>query len=329
MAGGQATLAVADHPGTAVLARVLVGAGDAMTFIAVLRLIPAWFLPGRVPLLTQLTGQVGQLGQVASTIPLAAALAGPGWTPAYLGAAALGVLTAVVVLAALRDRPPGTPEPVPSGWHQAVADLHSSFTHPGTRLGLWSHFSTQFSGLVFALLWGYPFLTVGLGYSPALAGGLLTMMVLAAAAIGPVLGQLTAHYPMRRSNLIIGVLIATVLSWTVVLAWPGRVPLPVRGSAAARPGRLRAGVGGWLRLRPLLQPRAAAGGCVRDRQHGRLRRVADHHLRHRGDPGPPGSGRELQPRRLQGRLLLPVPAVGGRLAVAVESPSADPCRTAG
>ena len=227
MAAGQATLSVATQPGTAVLARILVGAGDAMTFISVLRIIPAWFPAHRVPLVTQLTGQVGQLGQVASTIPLVAALAGPGWTAAYLGAAALAVLAAILVLVALRDRPSGEPRPVPVGWQRAVRDLRSSFTHPGTRLGLWSHFSTQFSGMVFALLWGYPFMTVGLGYSPALAGALLTMMVLAASVIGPVLGQLTAHYPMRRSNLVFGVLIATVASWTVVLLWPGAAPLPV------------------------------------------------------------------------------------------------------
>lgn len=227
MAVGQATLAVATEPGTAVLARVVVGAGDAMTFISVLRIIPAWFPARQVPLVTQLTGQAGQLGQVASTIPLVAALAGPGWTATYLGAAALGVLSCALVLAALRDRPAGVPAPPPVPWRQAAADLRTSFTHPGTRLGLWSHLSTQFSGMVFVLLWGYPFLTAGLGHSPGTAGALLTLMVLAGPVIGPVLGQLTAQYPLRRSNLIFGVLIATVLSWTVVLAWPGAVPLPV------------------------------------------------------------------------------------------------------
>lgn len=102
-----------------------------------------------------------------------------------------------------------------------------SFLHPGTRLGLWSHLSTQFSGAVFTLLWGYPFMTVGLGYSPTLAGTLLTVLVLAAAVIGPVLGQLAAARPLRRSNLVFAVLIATVVSWTAVLAWPGRPPLPL------------------------------------------------------------------------------------------------------
>lgn len=228
MAAGQLTLALATTPGPALLARILVGGGDAMTFISVLRIIPAWFPARRVPLVTQLTGQLGQLGQVASTIPLVAALAGPGWTPAYVGAASVGVLIGVLVLLVLRDRPAGAPPAAAaSGLPQAMADLRRSFLQPGTRLGLWSHLSTQFSGMAFALLWGYPFMTAGLGYSPALAGALLTMMVLAGPVIGPVLGQLTAAYPMRRSNLIFGVLVATVVVWTVVIVWPGRVPLGV------------------------------------------------------------------------------------------------------
>ncbi len=226
MTGGQALLAVATTPGAALTARILVGTGDAMTFISVLRLIPAWFPARRIPVVTQLTGQLGQIGQIASTLPLAAALAGPGWTPSYLGAAAVGGLATILVLVAVRNTPPGAPPSAgAASWRQAMGDLRDSFLSPGTRLGLWSHFSTQFSGMVFALLWGFPFLTAGLGYSPTVAGGLLTLMVLTSALIGPVLGQLTALYPMRRSNLIFGVLVATVMVWTTILLWPGRAPL--------------------------------------------------------------------------------------------------------
>ncbi len=118
MAGGQLLLSLADAPGPAVAARVLVGVGDAMTFIAVLRIIPAWFPTRQVPLVTQLTGLLGQLGQVASTIPLVALLAGPGWTASYLGAAAVGVLTAILVVLAVRNRParrPARPDARPAG----------------------------------------------------------------------------------------------------------------------------------------------------------------------------------------------------------------------
>jgi len=228
MAAGQLTLALATEPAAALVARMLVGLGDAMTFISVLRLIPAWFPAQQVPMNTQLTTLIGQLGQVASTIPLVAALSGPGWTAAYLGAAAMGVIVAVVVFLVVRNRPAGVRQPsVVTGWSAAGRDLRDSFQHPGTRLGLWSHLTVQFSGMVFALLWGYPFMTVGLGYSPALAGSLLTMMIFTAALIGPALGQLAGRYPARRSNLIIGVVIATVLVWSLVLIWPGQPPLPL------------------------------------------------------------------------------------------------------
>ena len=62
-----------------------------------------------MPLITQLTGITGQLGQVLSAYPLVALLRGPGWTTAFVSAAALGVLVGVLALAVLRDAPPGAP----------------------------------------------------------------------------------------------------------------------------------------------------------------------------------------------------------------------------
>jgi MFS family permease len=46
-------------------------------------------------------------------------------------------------------------------------------------------------------------------------------------AVGPVVGRLCARWPLRRSALVFGILAATAAAWTVVLAWPGRAPLPV------------------------------------------------------------------------------------------------------
>ncbi|HQR43564.1 MAG TPA: ATP-binding cassette domain-containing protein, partial [Gemmatales bacterium] len=48
-----------------------------------------------VPVLTQLTGLVGQAGQVLSLVPLVIVLHSAGWTPAFLSAAACGVIVAV------------------------------------------------------------------------------------------------------------------------------------------------------------------------------------------------------------------------------------------
>ena len=49
-----------------------------VTFISVLRLVPHWFAPRQVPLVTQLTGICGQLGQVLSAVPFLALLTGDG-----------------------------------------------------------------------------------------------------------------------------------------------------------------------------------------------------------------------------------------------------------
>jgi MFS family permease len=227
MAAGQLVLALASDVPTAVAARVLVGAGDAMTFISVLRVVALWF-PGRtVPLITQLTGILGQVGSIAAAYPLVALLHGTSWRATFLGAAATGLLVAVLVLVALRDAPAGTVLAPPVGLPQLWRRLADTWREPGTRIGLYTHLVTQFSGTVFALLWGYPFLVVGQGRSPATAAGLLTLLVVVGMGVGPLLGRLCARWPLRRSVLVFGILGATATIWTVVLLWPGRAPLPL------------------------------------------------------------------------------------------------------
>ena len=226
MAVGQGLLAVSHGIGLAIVARVLVGAGDAMTFISVLRLVTVWFPPRRVPVVTQVTGLVGQLGQLLSAIPLVALLHGPGWTPAFLSAAALSVLAGALVLIVVRDSPGGSVSPSAAlTLRQVRADLATAWRHPGTRLGLWTHFTAQFSGTVFALLWGFPFLVSGEQVRPSTASGLLTVFVVSSMVAAPWLGVLVERHPLRRSWLVLGIVGGNVLTWTVVLIWPGHAPL--------------------------------------------------------------------------------------------------------
>jgi sugar phosphate permease len=226
MAAGQALLGTTTNISLAVLARALVGAGDAMTFISVLRLIPTWFAPKRAPVVTQLTGILGQLGQVAAAYPLVALLKAFGWSSAFLGAAAVSLVVVAAVLATLRDSPPGTTVQRTAISLPAVRQtLGESWHEPGTRIGLWTHFVAQFSGNVFGLLWGYPFLVVGQGLSPTTAGLLISLLVLVGMGVGPLLGTLAAGWPFRRSILVFAIVGASAVTWAVVLLWPGRSPL--------------------------------------------------------------------------------------------------------
>jgi MFS family permease len=50
-------------------------------------------------------------------------------------------------------------------------------------------------------------------------------MVVSAIIIGPILGLLTARFPLRRSSIILGIVIGMAIAWGIVLAWPGRPPV--------------------------------------------------------------------------------------------------------
>jgi sugar phosphate permease len=227
MVVGQATLAIAPDISLAIAARILVGAGDAMTFISVLRLLSNWFSGRTLPLVTQLLGTLGTVGQILSAVPLSLLLHDAGWSAAFLTASGLSLVALCGVLLVVNNGVAPVTRSIAVGETRpnALAQRRESLGRPGTRLGFWCHFVTQSSGTVFSLLWGFPFLSVGLGYGPTTAALLLTLLVGSAMVTGPVLGILSARYPFRRSNVVLGIVTAMGVAWTIVLVWPGQPPL--------------------------------------------------------------------------------------------------------
>jgi len=222
---GQLDLAFSTSLVSAVVARVLVGAGDAMTFASVLRILPAWFTPGRIPVLNQATGMLGQAGQLLSSIPLAALLGVAGGTAAIGAAAGVSGVTAVFVLVLVRNTPPGVhaaAPPVGVGVRQQVAE---ALRVPATRLAFWIHWLCGFWGMVFALMWGYPFLLHGLGYPQPVASALFTVLVVAGLPFAPLIGLLSRRAPLQRTNLALILSTASALPWLAVLLWPGVAPV--------------------------------------------------------------------------------------------------------
>lgn len=227
MALGQVLVGVSTEFGLAVLGRMLVGAGDAMTFTAGIRLIAMWFEPRRAPVMTQLFAQLGQGGQILSAFPFLLLLHGPGWLPAFVSAAALSVIggLAVLVASATAGEPPTPFHPHRMSLRRTVAQLVEALRRPGTQIGFWTHFTLQPSLTMFLLLWGFPYLTVAVGLSPTVATLLFTGTVVLSAIVGPVLGILSARYPFRRSDFALVIMAAIIACWIVVLAWRGPPPL--------------------------------------------------------------------------------------------------------
>ncbi|GHF43856.1 MFS transporter [Streptomyces mashuensis] len=224
---GQAGFALSHSYAAALACRALLGLGDAMTFISVLRLGARWFPARTGPLIAQVAALIGMGGNLVSTVVLARLLHDAGWTATFGGSAAAGLLVLLLALLFLQDHPDGhAPAPGPRPGKGFVRQqVVRAWREPGTRLGLWAHFTTQFPVLVFLLLWGMPFLVEAQGLSLDTAGTLLTLVVLVSMVVGLVYGQIVARHHAARLPLVLGTLTATALLWAAVLVWPGHAPL--------------------------------------------------------------------------------------------------------
>ncbi|MER8068947.1 MFS transporter [Streptomyces sp. NPDC094034] len=225
---GQLGFALSPSYGTALVSRALLGCGDAMTFISVLRLGTRWFPARRGPLIAQVAALFGMAGNLVSTIFISRTLNGLGWTTTFAGSALAGVLVLVLLLLFLKDHPEGH-EPPPAE-HAGAAyvrkQIAESWREPGTRLGMWVHFTTQFPAMFFLLLWGMPFLVEAQGLSRAVAGELLTLIVLSNMVVGLVYGQVIARHHAARAPLALGTVGASALVWAVTIGYPGdRAPM--------------------------------------------------------------------------------------------------------
>ncbi|WP_298864731.1 nitrate/nitrite transporter [uncultured Microbacterium sp.] len=237
MSVGQFVMAISPSIGVAIIARVLLGAGDAAIFPAVIRLIATWFPAQRAPIMVQMTGIAGQCGQLVALLPLAALLHSTTWTITFGSVAGLGVLFAVLLWAIVRNRPAHRDEDVSVNTETGVirvvtsaidtgVGIRAAWAHPGTRLAFWTHFTTPFAGTAFLLLWGMPYLTEGEGLSKAAAAGLLSLNVIVAMVLGPILGELSRRVPTRRSlALVLPSIGVQVVAWIAVAVWPGPAPV--------------------------------------------------------------------------------------------------------
>ena len=222
MAAAQVLLAVAPDVGVAIAARLLMGAGEAAIFPGVLRVIGMRFPRRLAPTAVQVTGLLGQFGQIISVVPFAALVGVSGWTSAFLSLAGATALTAVLVAVIVRERRPAVVVRTPVG-----RSVREAWRSPGTRLAFWVHFVTSFSGNAFAILWGFPFLVAGQGLDAVTAGALFSVYVVGGIVLGPLVGAVSGRFPHARTPLVIGVVGMQAASWASVLVFPDRAPLPL------------------------------------------------------------------------------------------------------
>ena len=233
MAIGQAFLAVAPAVWMAVVGRAVVGSGDALIFISVIRLLAAWFPLRRLPLMNQLTGQIGNCGQIVSVYPFVWIMDTGGWSVAFLSLTGTGLLIAFCVALIMRDYPGERRAQLGQirlrsmpNMSDVAAGLRRALHVPGTYCGFWVHAMTWFSINMLNQLWGFPFLLVVEGYSKDQASAYLTIGMLLCITWAVLFGRIAGVHPVHgRAAVVYSTVISQMLLWTVLLLTPSPHPL--------------------------------------------------------------------------------------------------------
>jgi MFS family permease len=211
---------------TALFARGLLGCGDAMTYVSVLRFASTSFSPRRFPHIIALTGMFGVIATLLATAPLALLLHLAGWRITFTVLALLPVLAGLAVCfvmpAPVRDEA-SAGLGVRSITSTAAASARTAWRSTGTRLGFWMHFSCMSTATVFAVLWGLPYL-VSTGFTDAAASEVLLLCVVVSVVVSFSMSALTAARPILRVPIAFISCVVTVVGWAILLGAGGDHP---------------------------------------------------------------------------------------------------------
>lgn len=215
MGVGQIILGLTGSYWVAVLARVLIGAGDATAFLSVMRLLPYWFPARLTPLFGQLTAGLGQLGQFVSAIPFLAMLGAQGWTTSFVTLGAVGILIAIAAGLAIPPEPARDESaPAPARFGETLSTV---VRHPLAWQAFFAHASGMLNQIVFTLLWGVPLMTLGMGLSGTEVGVVLLCNTIATISAGPILGAISQRAGRHRDIAVVVLSSIIGISWLVFL----------------------------------------------------------------------------------------------------------------
>lgn len=196
--------------------RLLVGASVAVAFVTALKLSSHWFPPHRYALASGLALFMGVVGGVLAGVPLRLLVESFGWRPVMAVSAALAAALALLAWLRIRD------DPGERGYasYFAGGESHRAETIPmlhGVARVLAYRNSwllmlapIGFSGavLTFAGLWGVPYLRQVHGLDPKSAAAITSIMLVAWALGGPVLGALSERLGRRKPLYVASGLVA-------------------------------------------------------------------------------------------------------------------------
>ncbi len=203
--------------------RFLVGASVAVAFITCMKLAGHWFPTNKFATVTGVSLLFGNIGGVLAGVPLSEAVAIVGWRTAMATSGIITLFAALVIWLVVRDDP---------GEYGYRSYAHTSVQNNGSlppwaalksvvgRRDTWLlFFAGGFSTapvLVFAGLWGVPYLMQVHGLERTQAATITSTMLIAWAIGGPMLGALSDRTGLRRLPYLLSTVCTTML-WAVFL----------------------------------------------------------------------------------------------------------------
>ncbi|HEX9851111.1 MFS transporter [Candidatus Deferrimicrobium sp.] len=224
---GTLMFGLADHLWMAYAGRLLVGAAVGVAFVTCMKLAGHWFPANRFATVTGVALLFGNFGGVLAGVPLSEAVSFFGWRTSMVVSAAFTFALAVAVWLVVRDDP--RERGFESFLHASVIEngvlppmraLRSVLARRETWLLLFAGGLSASPVLVFAGLWGVPYLTQVHGIDRSHAAALTSTMLIAWAVGGPALGAMSDRFGRRKLPYLASN-VASASLWGVFLFWEG------------------------------------------------------------------------------------------------------------
>lgn len=202
---GTLMFGLADQLWVAFAGRLLVGAAVGVAFVTCMKLAGHWFPANRFATVTGVALLLGNLGGVLAGVPLAEAVRLFGWRTSMAASAVCTFAVAAAIWMAVRDDP--SERGFASFLHASAAErgslpplraLRTVSARRETWLLLAAGGLSAAPVMVFAGLWGVPYLTQVYGLGRAQAAALTSTMLVAWAVGAPALGGLSDALGRRR-----------------------------------------------------------------------------------------------------------------------------------
>lgn len=207
----------------AYLGRFLIGASVAVAFVACMKLAGHWFPTNRFATITGVALLLGNLGGVLAGVPLAESIALFGWRASMFASGMITLVGAILIWIVVRDDPSergyqsfAYSKSVDEKTVSAGQALIKVVKERNTWLLFLAGGLSSAPLLVFAGLWGVPYLTQVYALDRSQAALLTSTMLLAWAVGGPTLGALSDRIHRRKPPYLLANLAAAVL-WGVFL----------------------------------------------------------------------------------------------------------------